>query len=122
VAQRRKLRRFLLTVVLFGLAAGFVAVLIGRLPPSAQTERRGLAVDMQTEFRKHGLPYAVATSGETDTVLRIQAPSMTQPFAEFLLRNPGKAEHLGGLGFTEVVFANEKGGTWTYDLEKRRLK
>jgi hypothetical protein len=121
--QRRKKRRLLPNVVLFGIVGASMVALAAIPPqPQAQVDRRELAVDMQKEFRKHGLPYAVATSGTQDTVLRIEAPSMTKPFAEFLVQEPSRSEHLGKYGFTTVVFANDQGGSWSYDVDRRRLR
>ena len=55
-------------------------------------------------------------------MLRIKAPSMTRPFAEFLVQEPARGEHLGKYGFTTVVFANDQGGSWSYDVDRRRLR
>jgi hypothetical protein len=119
----RRIRRILLKTFLFAIVAGVLTALaIVWQAVDARGDRRDFAVDMQKEFSKHGLAYAVATGGGEDDVLTIKAASMTRPFAEFLLQNPGKAERLSDLGFTAVVFANERGGAWTYDLGKRRLK
>ena len=121
--QRRKKRRLLPNLVLFGVVGASMVALAAIPPqPKAQVERRELAVDMQKEFRKHGLPYAVATGGAEDTVLRIDAPSMTKPFAEFLVQEPSRGEHLGKYGFTTVVFANDRGGRWMYDVDRRHLQ
>ena len=55
--QRRKKRRLLPNLVLFGIVGASMVALAAIPPqPQAQVDRRELAVDMQKEFHKHGLP------------------------------------------------------------------
>ena len=110
-------------MVLSGLAGATVATLIAVSPQFTQElDRRDLASDMQKQFRKQGLQYSVTLAEGRDTVLRVEAPSMTRSFAEYLTVGPRKTEYLGGMGFTAIVFANSKGERWTYDLGERRFR
>ena len=121
--QRRRKWRLPLGTVVFGIIGAAAATLVAFSPQlKMQFGRRDLAVDMQQEFHKHGLQYAVATNGMADTILRIKAPSMTRPFAEYLVQDAAKARQLTQLGFTAVVFANDQGDSWTYDIAQRLLR
>lgn len=121
--QPRRKWRLPLGVVFTGIVGATLATLISLAPQlTMQFSRRHVAGDMQQEFQKHGLNYAVATAGAEDTTLRIKAPTMTKPFAEFLVQDPAKAQQLGQMGFTAVVFANDQGGSWTYDINQRQFR
>jgi len=110
-------------MILSGLAGATVATLIAVSPQLTQErDRRDLASGMQAQFRQQGLPYSVAAAGEDHRILRIEAPSMTGPFAEYLARGPAKAEYFAGLGFAAITFANGRGGSWTYDLAQRKFR
>jgi hypothetical protein len=121
--QRRRKWRPTLGMLMSGLAGATLATLIAIAPEfTGEMDRRELASDMQEQFRRHGLPYAVAVAGAEHTILRVESPSMTKSFAEYLALGPSKAEYLGGVGFTAIVFANDKGANWTYDISKRRFQ
>jgi hypothetical protein len=121
VARTRKRWLPLRTICLAIVGASMAASIAVAPQLSLQASRREVATGMGQQFREHHLHYAVATAGTEDTVLRIEAPSMTRSFAQFLVRDPAKAERLGKLGFTAIVFANEQGATWTYEIEQGRF-
>ena len=119
MARQRKKRRIPLGVMISGIVGASIATMIAISPQwKIRFDRRDLAVGMQQQFRSLGLPYAVATAGPSDTILRIEAPSMTKPFAQYLIRDPAKGQQLGERGFASVVFANGRGGRWTYDIAR----
>ena len=123
MARTRKRRRLPLGVVASGIVGATIATLIAVSPQlKLQFNRGDVAIDMEQQFRRHGLQYAVAATGPADTILRIKAPSMTKPFAEFLVRDPAKGERLREFGFAAVVFADDQGSRWTYDIASRRFR
>ena len=104
MARKKKKWRLPLGVVFTGTVGATIATMMAIAPQLTMQHSRGLfAGDMQQEFRKHGLHYVADATGTENTILRIKAPTMTRTFAEFLVRNPGKAEELTRLGFAAVL-------------------
>ncbi|MFG1296724.1 zinc ribbon domain-containing protein [Xanthobacter sp. V13C-7B] len=89
-------------------------------PVGDAESRRAFAKSKQDSFAQNGLDLQVSTSGPDETILTIKFNFSAKTAAELIVAGPFPKQ-CQQRGFTEILFQDPTGATWSYDIATQKM-